>query len=208
MKDITQYPISDPYGATYAPWSPSSPHLGDDRAAPKGTPVPVNGVVIGLVGSTGKATGPHLHVQHVLNGRVVRPVSPFTLPNAVVTAVGENAIRGKYVDVTSGGSVYSYFHLSEIKVKKGQVLTGVSMITKDNENELSILATGSYPGKAYDYRFTGTSNWNACIQHWHNVSKTVGLIKKNGLLNKEVALLKEELGKDGIVLKPGKYKVN
>lgn len=93
-------------------------------------------------------------------------------------------------------------------VKVIEKVAGKVMITKEQENELSILATGSYPGKAYDYRFTGTANWNACIQHWHNVSKTVGLIKRNGLLSKEVEVLKEELKKDGIVLKPGKYKVN
>lgn len=128
MKDISQYPISDPYGATYSPWSASKPHLGDDRTAPKGTPVIVNGVTIGLVGTTGMSSGNHLHVQHVKNGAVVKPETPFNL-EGVVSATGENNIRGKYVDITSGSSVYSYFHLSEINVTKGQVIGGNDMST-------------------------------------------------------------------------------
>lgn len=52
------------------------------------------------------------------------------------------------------------------------------MITKENENAHSVLATGSYPGKDYDYRFVGTNNIDGQASFWLNVSETEGLIFK------------------------------
>jgi len=125
MKQAKDYPITFKYGATTNPYSPSRPHLGADRAMPTGTPVIVNGATIGLAGSTGKSTGPHLHIQKVSGGKVVNPLNTgFTLKAPVkVIETGNNSMIGKYVRLENGsGQVYSYFHLSNITVKRGQIL--------------------------------------------------------------------------------------
>lgn len=51
-------------------------------------------------------------------------------------------------------------------------------ITKENENLHSILATGEYPGKDYDYRFVGTEDVDGMGNFWLNISQTEGLIFK------------------------------
>lgn len=186
MKDISQYPITDKYGATYSPWSESSPHLGEDRAAPEGTPILVNGVNIGLVGSTGKSSGNHLHVQHVKNGKVVKPETPFNLKDAVVTATGENKVRGKYVDITSGNSVYSYFHLSQINVRKG--------------------ALDMYKGKSAEYWGKKAESRAVLAEEWqqksHNRDTEIAKLKEQvsardkiiKIHENEIARLKSQVG--------------
>lgn len=79
-------------------------------------------------------------------------------------------------------------------IKKG----GDMPITKEQENELSILATGSYPGKDYNYKFTGTTNYNGFYQHWAGVSRSHGLIKKTTAQEKQIKEL-EAQKKDGFV---------
>jgi hypothetical protein len=126
MKTAKDYPVTFKFGATTAPYSPSHPHLGEDRAMPSGTPVPVNGVVIGLAGSTGFSTGSHTHTQKVEEGQVVNPRGGgFDIPSpAVVIQTGTRSDIGNYVRVQDAkGVVWSYFHLSKIMVKKGQKLS-------------------------------------------------------------------------------------
>lgn len=43
---------------------------------------------------------------------------------------------------------------------------GEPMITKEQEQVLAQIATGSNPGAGYNYRFTGTSKWNECLNFW------------------------------------------
>lgn len=49
-------------------------------------------------------------------------------------------------------------------------------ITKDQENVQSLLATGYYPGKDYNYRFVGTTDFDGLVNFWLQISQTQGLI--------------------------------
>lgn len=121
--DVSQHPITFPYGATTWPYSKAHPHLGCDRKCDKRTPLLVNGYLLGYTGNTGKSTDPHHHLQKVENGRVVDPgTGGFTIPTpAVVFAVGERADIGKYIRIRDAQGVeWSHFHLDEILAKKGQ----------------------------------------------------------------------------------------
>lgn len=122
---IWNYPVSFPYGATDKPYSSTNPHKGDDRAAPMGTPVTVNGVVIGTVGTTGLSTGPHLHVGRYKSGVAVNPNGGGgTFQNAVVAEIHltDDGANGKFVKVEADGALWYYLHLDSVKVKVGQRL--------------------------------------------------------------------------------------
>lgn len=130
MRDLSSYPISFPYGVTTAPYNPSHPHRGDDRAAPLNTPVVVQGVTIGLVGMTGFATGPHCHNQEWQGNKlnVRKPQNAFK--GGTVSEVdpigntGDGSL-GKYVTVRNDdGWNTSYCHLNVVKVKVGDKLQG------------------------------------------------------------------------------------
>ena len=61
-KTLKDYKITLKYLATTFPYSRLKPHRGEDRGAPKGTPVKVSKRVLGTVGSTGYAFGAHTHI--------------------------------------------------------------------------------------------------------------------------------------------------
>lgn len=97
-------------------------HRGEDRAMPTGTPVIVNNTKIGMSGSTGASSGPHLHI-----GRFT-PTGADSKPQASggfkfsqyprrprVVAKGQDSVNGKYVKIrTFYGYTYVYLHLSSI----------------------------------------------------------------------------------------------
>lgn len=132
----SDYSISFPYGATdgvyyYTPTAAkpktskwiANYHRGDDRVMPIGTPVVVNGVVIGLSGNTGASSAPHLHIGRFINGVVQNPGSGgFSLPNATVFDTGYDATNGNYVRIMSQGALWVYLHFSKVSVAKGQVV--------------------------------------------------------------------------------------
>lgn len=122
------YSINFPYGATDPPYgTPSLPyHRGEDRPCPRGTPVVINGVTIGLTGDTPGppyCLGPHLHIQE-WQGNVVttrKPCNSF-IPGAVV-ATGNASQWGNYVTIRNAdGWNTTYCHLSRIDVRGGQII--------------------------------------------------------------------------------------
>lgn len=74
---------------------------------------------------------------------------------------------------------------------------GEMPITKEQEQVLSILATGSRPGSAYDYRFTGKvadqTTVDQFVNFWNEQSKTVGLQKRVTELGKAIAIKGKEI---------------
>jgi hypothetical protein len=136
--NVADYPINFAFGATSAPYSPARPHRGDDRAAPEGTPVIVGGTQIGLVGQTGLATGPHLHLQEY-NGspaNVRKPQNSFK--GGTVKATSSSSDFGNYVTIqTDDGWTDAYCHLSRIDVSVGQII-GEDMIGPQSTTTLRI----------------------------------------------------------------------
>jgi hypothetical protein len=90
---------------------------------------------------------------------------------------GENP-HDKHLHISTVQSKAKYDDASKWNISEG----GEMPITKDQENVLSVLATGGYPGKGYDYRFTGKvanqENLDAMVNFWADVSKLHGLIAK------------------------------
>jgi len=126
------YGINFPYGATSAPYSVSRPHRGDDRPCPTGTPLAINGQVIGLTGATGFVTGPHLHIQE-WNGSYAntrKPQNAFkpgTVVNVDKDATQGDRSFGKFISIQNAdGWVDSYCHLSVINCNVGDKI-GVTM---------------------------------------------------------------------------------
>lgn len=124
MKEVSAYPITTPYGIVPGYPLNGGFHRGEDRAAPQGTPVIVNGVTIGLVGTTGASTGSHLHLGKWVNGIVMPPNGQgFTLKNPYVDSTGYDSVNGNYIRLKdSNGVLWVYLHLSKVNVIKGQVL--------------------------------------------------------------------------------------
>lgn len=171
MSDASTYPVSFPYGATSAPYSPAAPHRGDDRPCPSGTPVMLAGVQIGLTGATGKVTGAHLHIQEWKGNYAAtrKPQNSFK-PGVVVNVDPEgtqgDGSFGKFITVqTSDGWNDSYCHLSQINVQVGDRIGGdMWNITKEQIDDISRKTNGKLPGTDFNYaHFTGQSATQALL---------------------------------------------
>jgi hypothetical protein len=133
MRDIWSYGIAFPYGYSVA--YGSTFHTGEDWTVTDfrtDIPVTVNGVTIGIAGSTGKSTGIHCHVGKWLGGQHYPPNGAGKqFDSAVVTEVHpqDTDDNGKYVRIQADGYSYVYLHLSSILVTKGQALKGGNVAT-------------------------------------------------------------------------------
>lgn len=176
MKPASAYDITFPYGATnpigggkfrfYGPRSKTLQYIadyhgGDDRAMRGGTPVDVNGQVIGLSGNTGAVGGSgggfHLHISKLVNGRQTNPRGQgFTLDIPVVRYTGYDSGNGNHVILRDAHGVDWYYdHLSKINVKVGQTI-GVIMDNVTIVGKPKILTTQA--GKRIDIFVKGSDN--------------------------------------------------
>lgn len=157
MKDLAQYKITFPYGATSPPYSSTRPHRGDDRACPIGTPILIGSTNVALTGNTGLSTGPHCHVQEWQNlkSNTRKPQNAFK--GGLVYEVKTAADLGNYVTIRAeDGWNTTYAHLSKINVTKGQTV-GMSA-DKVSREELIEIHRGflmSEPGPAFLDAYTG-----------------------------------------------------
>jgi hypothetical protein len=157
VKTAKSYSITFPYGATSAPYGTTQYpyHRGDDRPTPKGTPVVIEDVQIGLTGNSGYTTGPHLHYQE-WKGNPYNDRKPqhFLKPGKVVTADSNlNQAWGKHITIAVGGGWNgTYAHLSEIYAKKGQLIKKKPAPPKGNVGKTIYL-----PKSATTWRIYATS---------------------------------------------------
>jgi hypothetical protein len=146
MKPINEYPISFPYGTTSAPYSATHPHRGDDRKAPCGTPINIGTTLIGNVGTTGKSTGCHLHIQEWQGNKasVRKPQNAFK--GGTVVENGNSADFGNYITIrSSDGWNDTYAHMQRPSpVKVGNTVgsgTMNDMIDSQEKAEKFLAAT-------------------------------------------------------------------
>lgn len=175
-KQVWEYQVKYPYGysANYDGF-----HTGEDRTITDGRTdiyVPVNGHNIGIVGSTGKSTGLHLHIGKWAGGTHHHPRGGGkTLgDDAKVTQIDTVGLtaNGKFVRVHSGGYDWVYLHLAQVNVKVGQVLKPAPKPLGDTVTDNQKLVSAP----VFDWRFyldfyddlrrNGVTTKDAAEKHW------------------------------------------
>lgn len=123
MANLIQYPVTFPFGATSAPYSPTDPHHGEDRACPTGTLAIVNSKQIGLTGNTGYSFGPHCHIDknpsYPATRGYINPTGWYNITGTVVFAGLAESAGNMVVIRADNGYYYRFLHLSVINVRVG-----------------------------------------------------------------------------------------
>ncbi len=134
----SDYVVSFRYGEISYPYSPASPHQGNDRVMPVGTSIVTGGLLLGYSGNTGDVTprpsasnpnaGAHLHTgKFSTAGKSYDPgVSgeEFRLDGGFVHSIGEDTKNGKWIRIFANGYYWVFCHLSQVVVAKNQQVTG------------------------------------------------------------------------------------
>jgi len=198
---LFDYPVSYPFGATDPPYySATHPHSGEDREAPSGTPIIVSGTQLGVVGMTGKASGPHTHIQKMVNNVFVNPAGGGGKVTGKVSEVGYNDEIGNYVRILDNNGVrWSYFHMRDKPlVKVGQVIEGELMLDDNGITNMWLMALRRKPVAAdYDY-------WRG--KPYNKLQDMLMNTQEYANVNAQIAK-GEQAGSGATPLQPGIYKV-
>jgi hypothetical protein len=213
-----QFPVTEDYGCQ--PGYPLNQnicppgqgfHRGVDYGYPEGTPVIVNGVQIGLSGSTGEVTGAHLHIGHWVNGKDVNPNRQGSHVNGgyVVRLVYNDPVNGNYVHIQDAdGSYWVYLHLSRIDVQVNQVLNGDDMpYTDEQYNALKAKCEGYAEDWARQRYVLGGRDPASITQAERRLRLDMTVQQAGADLDRDLPIVASpyELMKDATKLKPGKY---
>lgn len=120
------YRVTFPYGKTSDPYTPASPHRGDDYPTPKGTPIVIGSTTIGTTGDTGYVFGAHLHVQEWQGNASVTRKPQNAFKGGTVVDLSTNKDQGswgRFITIQKDGWNTTYAHLDTINVSRGQVIT-------------------------------------------------------------------------------------
>lgn len=202
-KTIWDYPVSFPFGATTPPYSKLHPHSGEDRAAPQATPIPVSGVLLGYVGSTGEATGPHLHIQKAVKidgqWRFVNPEGSGANITGVVTEVLYNTEVGNCARILdTNGTRWSYFHMKNVPlVKVGDKIGGDMLASKQQVIDIFNAVLGVNPSSADVAPYVG-KEFSFVFQD----------VYQYAIKNKRDYMAYKANSGNATVLPPGNYKVS
>lgn len=163
IKTIWDYPVRFKYGHSEA-YGPTF-HTGEDRTITDGDEdihVTVNGVNIGIVGSTGLSTGLHTHIGKWKDGRHHPPNGGGkTFKNAIVTYIQREDVSndGKFVRIHGDGYDWLYLHMDSIPadLHVGQRLIDKEddMLTDEQIDVLFRLYRGDSPSAEQRKRYVG-----------------------------------------------------
>lgn len=199
---IWDFPISTKFG--YVPGYPLNNgfHTGEDRATGQkdNIPVTVNGVVIGITGTSGASDGIHLHVDRYLNGKPTNPQGGGkTVSGAKVATVGYDSKNGHYVHIQDAdGSRWGYRHLKpgSIRVQAGQELKGEDM----------------YQGQTAEWWAKATANATsvaeARLKHLDLIAQAAGVYQPNEEKKKDeiINVIKKPTDELDVTINGVKYK--
>lgn len=151
--DIWDFPVKYAWGNNVPGYDGF--HTGEDRptGGKDNIPVTVNGVTIGIAGTSGESTGIHLHTDRYVNGVSTNPHGGGkTVAGARVTAVAYDTRNGHYVHVQDAdGSRWGYRHLKpgSIKVAVGDILKQGEEVPMPNDEQIRNALRIAYKNPSY-----------------------------------------------------------